>query len=63
MSRPMYHLRIVPAPVSALGPRVSLRNAATHVREIVIPDAGHWLMEEQPAATIAAIRTFLDTKN
>jgi pimeloyl-ACP methyl ester carboxylesterase len=29
---------------------------------VVIPNAGHWLMEEQPAATITAIRTFLDTK-
>jgi pimeloyl-ACP methyl ester carboxylesterase len=28
----------------------------------VIPNAGHWLMEEQPAATITAIRSFLDTK-
>jgi pimeloyl-ACP methyl ester carboxylesterase len=25
-----------------------------------IPDSGHWLMEEQPAATIAAVRAFLD---
>jgi pimeloyl-ACP methyl ester carboxylesterase len=28
---------------------------------VVIPNAGHWLMEEQPAVT--AIRTFLDAKN
>jgi pimeloyl-ACP methyl ester carboxylesterase len=33
------------------------------VTEVVIPDSGHWLMEEQPAATIAAIRAFLDAKN
>jgi hypothetical protein len=26
------------------------------VEELVIPDAGHWLMEEQPAATVAAVR-------
>lgn len=39
---------------------VVMRNAATDVTELVIPDAGHWLMEEQPAATIAAIRQFLD---
>jgi len=29
---------------------------------VVIPNAGHWLMEGQPAATITALRTFLDTK-
>jgi pimeloyl-ACP methyl ester carboxylesterase len=34
--------------------------AASNVRGVVIPNAGHWLMEEQPAATIAAIRSFLD---
>ena len=37
-----------------------MRNAATDVTEVVIPDAGHWLMEEQPEATIKAIRQFLD---
>lgn len=36
--------------------------AATDVREQVIPDAGHWLMEEQPAATVAAARAFLDAR-
>jgi pimeloyl-ACP methyl ester carboxylesterase len=39
---------------------VVMRNAATNVTEVVIPNAGHWLMEEQPAATIAAVRSFLD---
>ena len=39
---------------------VVMRNAATDVTELVIPDAGHWLMEEQPAATIKAVREFLD---
>jgi pimeloyl-ACP methyl ester carboxylesterase len=42
---------------------VVMRNAATHVTEVVILNAGHWLMEEQPAATMTAIRTFLDAKN
>ncbi len=37
-----------------------MRNAATQVTEVVIPHAGHWLMEEQPAATMTAIRTFPD---
>jgi pimeloyl-ACP methyl ester carboxylesterase len=39
-----------------------MRAAATDVTERVIPNSGHWLMEEQPAATIAAIRAFLDQK-
>ena len=39
---------------------VVMRNAAVDVTEVVIPNSGHWLMEEQPAATIAAIRRFLD---
>jgi pimeloyl-ACP methyl ester carboxylesterase len=30
--------------------------------EAIIPNSGHWLMEEQPTATITAIRTFLDAK-
>lgn len=38
---------------------VVMRNAATDVTELVIPDAGHWLMEEAPSATITAIRAFL----
>jgi len=42
---------------------VVMRNAAINVTEVVIPHSGHWLMEEQPTATIKAIRIFLDTKN
>jgi pimeloyl-ACP methyl ester carboxylesterase len=42
---------------------VVMRNAATKVTEVVIPNSGHWLMEEQPTATVTAIRTFLDAKN
>jgi pimeloyl-ACP methyl ester carboxylesterase len=41
---------------------IVMRNAAIDVTEVVIPDSGHWLMEEQPTATIAAIRGFLDQK-
>ena len=37
-----------------------LRFVATDVASLVISNSGHWLMEEQPEATIAAIRTFLD---
>jgi pimeloyl-ACP methyl ester carboxylesterase len=39
-----------------------MRFAASDVREGVIPDSGHWIMEENPAATIAMVRSFLDTK-
>ena len=39
-----------------------MRNAAAHVTELVVPDAGHWLMEEAPAATTAAVRNFIDGK-
>jgi pimeloyl-ACP methyl ester carboxylesterase len=48
----------------SFGPTMAtvMRAAATDVTELVIPNSGHWLMEEQPAATIAAIRAFLDRK-
>lgn len=36
-----------------------MRFAATDVREGVIPESGHWIMEENPAATIAMVRDFL----
>jgi pimeloyl-ACP methyl ester carboxylesterase len=39
---------------------VVMRNAATDVTEVVMPGAGHWLMEESPAETVAVIRKFLD---
>lgn len=39
---------------------VVMRNAATDVTEVVVPESGHWLMEEQPAATVQAVRRFLD---
>jgi pimeloyl-ACP methyl ester carboxylesterase len=39
-----------------------MRFAASDVQQVVIADAGHWLMEEQPAATVKVIRTFLDAK-
>ena len=34
--------------------------AASNVREGVIPDSGHWIMEENPRATIATVRAFLE---
>ncbi|TWB80286.1 pimeloyl-ACP methyl ester carboxylesterase [Nitrospirillum amazonense] len=47
----------------SFGPTMAVvaRAAASNVQELVIPQSGHWLMEEQPAATVAAIRAFLDT--
>jgi pimeloyl-ACP methyl ester carboxylesterase len=36
-----------------------MRNAATDVTELVVPNAGHWLMEEATSATITAVRAFL----
>lgn len=36
-----------------------MRFAADDVHEVVVADSGHWLMEEQPAATVAAIVDFL----
>ncbi|WP_223449515.1 MULTISPECIES: alpha/beta fold hydrolase [unclassified Pseudomonas] len=38
---------------------IVMRNAADNVTEVVIPGAGHWLMEEAPTQTIRAIRDFL----
>jgi pimeloyl-ACP methyl ester carboxylesterase len=42
---------------------VVMRAAATDVEEVVIAGSGHWLMEEQPAATVAAVRAFLDKQH
>ncbi|MNX51101.1 Soluble epoxide hydrolase [compost metagenome] len=39
---------------------IVMRNAADKVTEVVIPGAGHWLMEEAPTQTIAAIRGFIE---
>ncbi|MBI3709608.1 MAG: alpha/beta hydrolase [Proteobacteria bacterium] len=48
----------------SFGPAMAsdLRFVATDVTELVIANSGHWLMEEQPAATVAAIRAFLDKR-
>ena len=57
-------------PVLAIGARQVVRHAdgrdhalvATNVTTGVIANSGHWLMEEQPAETTAAIVAFLDKK-
>ena len=38
---------------------VVMRAAANDVHERVIANAGHWLMEEQPADTVAVVREFV----
>lgn len=49
---------------ASFGPTMAvvMQAAAIDVQERVIPGSGHWLMEEQPAATTAAITAFLDAK-
>lgn len=57
----------LPMPVLAVGGEKSfgnneaivMRNAADNVTEVVVPGAGHWLMEEAPTQTIRAIRDFI----
>lgn len=54
-------------PVLALGGEKSfgkamsdiMRYAASDVKGDVVPDSGHWIMEENPKATIALVREFL----
>ena len=55
-------------PVLALGGEKSfgltmgkvMEFAASNVTADVVPDSGHWIMEENPAATVALVRGFLD---
>jgi len=37
-----------------------MRFAASKVEEGIIPGSGHWIMEENPKATVALVRAFLD---
>jgi len=37
-----------------------MRSAATDVTAGVVPESGHWIMEENPAATIALVQPFLE---
>lgn len=58
----------LPMPVLALGGDSSLgamvetamRRVATDVQGGVLPDCGHWMPEEQPAALVARLLAFLD---
>ena len=57
----------LPMPVLAVGGEQSfgtmmatvMRFAARDVQEAIVPDAGHWIMEENPDATIQLVRGFL----
>ena len=40
----------------------SMRNVATDVTGAVIPEAGHWIMEENPTPAVALISDFLSDK-
>ncbi|RYY24912.1 MAG: alpha/beta hydrolase [Sphingomonadales bacterium] len=46
----------------SFGPMMAtvMRAAADDVEEGIVPDSGHWIMEENPAATIKLVRAFLD---
>jgi pimeloyl-ACP methyl ester carboxylesterase len=44
--------------MGALMPKFG-KAVAANVQTVVIPDAGHWLMDENPSATITALVTFL----
>ena len=55
-------------PVLALGGEKSfgltmaevMKFAASDVQGAVVPGSGHWIMEENPAATVALVKAFLD---
>jgi pimeloyl-ACP methyl ester carboxylesterase len=57
-------------PVYALGGEKSfgltmatvMRAAATDVTGGIVPDSGHWIMEENPASTVQLVRAFLEQK-
>ena len=45
----------------SFGPMMAtvMRFAASDVTEAVIPDSGHWIMEENPTVTVAMVRDFI----
>jgi pimeloyl-ACP methyl ester carboxylesterase len=42
---------------------VIMRNVAANVHEAVVPNSGHWLMEESPGHTIKLIRNFIGSSS
>jgi len=49
----------------SFGPMMAtvMRAAATNVTEGVVPDSGHWIMEENPAAVVKMVRSFLEQQS
>jgi pimeloyl-ACP methyl ester carboxylesterase/quercetin dioxygenase-like cupin family protein len=49
----------------SFGPMMAtvMRFAASDVTEGIVPDSGHWIMEENPDATVRLVRDFLDKKD
>ena len=49
----------------SFGPMMAtvMRAGASNVTEGVVPGSGHWIMEENPAATVAMVRRFIDAKD
>jgi pimeloyl-ACP methyl ester carboxylesterase len=45
----------------SFGPEMAVvaKSAFSNVQGMVIPAAGHWLMEENPKATVAAVAEFI----
>jgi pimeloyl-ACP methyl ester carboxylesterase len=45
----------------SFGPTMAnvMRASADDVTEGIVPDSGHWIMEENPRATIRLVRDFL----
>jgi len=60
----------LPMPILALGGEKSfgtqqadiMRIVGTNVEGGIIPRSGHWIMEENPAATVKMTRDFLERK-
>ncbi len=42
---------------------VNMRNVASNVTAAIVPDSGHWIMEENPSYAVALIRDFVNPKN
>lgn len=49
----------------SFGPQMAtvMRFAAGNVTEGIVPDSGHWIMEENPTATVKIVRAFLEGKS
>jgi len=48
---------------AAFGPMMAavMRVVATNVQEAIVPDSGHWIMEENSAGTTKLVREFLQS--